>query len=118
MITLLSIFFINSTPVPSAEGATGATAQEKSFSLDGGKTISVNQFQFQGNNGITTEQLQSLLRPYSNTPLAESDLDEIKTRILLLYSTKGYPNAVVTIPPNQKGKTLTIQIKEGKKIKS
>lgn len=137
MITLLTVFFINasSTPGPTgpngangnnmggmgptgptaAPGATGATGQTGSFSLQGGKTITLTSINFSGNKDITSAQLQSIAAPFLNRSFSETDLYELKQRVVLLYQSKGYQNVQVTIPAKQNGSTLTIVIVEGKK---
>lgn len=75
----------------------------------------VRQFEFVGNSGITTAQLERLTNHYLNRTLSESNLSEIKLRIEILYRSKGYANVEVAIAPKQKPDTLTFIIKEGAK---
>lgn len=111
MIWLLSIFFIQSTATP--EGG----AKTPSYALEGGKTVTISSIQFVGNKEIPSQQLQRLLAPYLNRSLSESDINEMKQRIELLYRSKGYDQVVVSIPEKQKSQSLVIQIEEGKKSK-
>ena len=113
MLTALTIIFIHTAL--SGEIAQGPPKSEKSFSLKGGKTITVRKFEFMGNNGVKTAQLERLTNPYLNHVLSETTLSELKLRIEILYRSKGYGNVQVTIPPMKSQDTLTFVIKEGKK---
>ncbi|MBS0629639.1 MAG: hypothetical protein JSS30_05380 [Verrucomicrobia bacterium] len=113
MLTALTIIFIHTALC--TEIAQGPPVNEHSFSLRGGKTIVVRKFEFSGNSGITTTQLERLTNPYLNHSLSESNISEIKLRIEILYRSKGYSGVQVTIPPMKSEDTLTFVIKEGKK---
>jgi hemolysin activation/secretion protein len=115
MLTQIAVILIHSTLCSEiAQGAPPAQS-ERPFSLRGGKTIVVQKFEFEGNSGITTAQLERLTNHYLNRTLSESNLSEIKLRIEILYRSKGYSNVEVAIAPSQKDDTLTFIIKEGKK---
>lgn len=117
MLTALTVIFIHSALCSEiAQGPPPNQKQgEQPFSLRGGRTIMVRQFEFVGNNGITTAQLQRLTNHYLNRTLSESNLSEIKTRIEIMYRSKGFTNVEVSIAPKQKVDTLTFIIKEGNK---
>lgn len=119
MLTILNVIFIHSAFCGEiAEGSEPPSASHQSdqpFSLRGGKTIVIKKFEFSGNSGISTAQLERLTSHYINRPLSESNLVEIKLRIEILYRSKGYAHAEVAISPKQKEGTLTFVIKEGKR---
>lgn len=119
MLNALAVIFIHSALCSElAQGPMPSPAQkpaDQAFSLRGGRTVVVKKFEFTGNSGITTAQLERLTNHYLNRALSESNLSEIKVRIEILYKSKGYSEVEVTIPSNQKEGTLTFAIKEGKK---
>ena len=115
MLQILSILIIHSTPFdevaqgpPPPKGLTGA------FSLEEGKTIQVNQFQFSGNQAISSQDLNKLLSQYKNTMVSKVDLQTIQQNIVSFYKMKGYDDVKVSIPAKQTSETLTIVIVEGK----
>lgn len=117
MLTTLGVILIHSALCSEiAQGAQPAQRlNDKPFSLKGGKTVMVRHFEFVGNSGISTGQLERLTNHYLNRTLSESNLSEIKLRIQILYHSKGYPNVEINIPAMQRENTLTFVIKEGKK---
>lgn len=112
MLEILATFIIYTAPLE--ELAQGPKVPGKELTLQEGKTMSVSQINFSGNTKVTTSQLQRLCKPFLNKNLSESDLFELKRRIKLLYSSKGYPNAQVTIPSKHQKGELMVVIKEGK----
>jgi hemolysin activation/secretion protein len=115
MIILISTFFINASALPQAFPATDPS---KNLSLKGGKTIMVTGVHFTGNKGVSSTQLQYLARSFLNRTLAESDLFELKQRILLLYQSKGFKEVKMTMRLEHKGSILHITIEEEKLYQS
>ena len=89
--------------------------QEKPLTLQPDQTIEVTQFIFSGNQAIATSTLERLTNPYLNKLLSQIDLSNIKQRIKLLYTAKGFSQVEVSVQsPKQKG-IVEIMITEGKK---
>lgn len=117
MLGLLAVIIIHSTPFDELAQSTELPQNNKEFSLKGGRTIVVQEIQFQGNSAISTQQLQRVTNIYLNRPIAESDLAEIQEKVKNLYQNKGYSSVNVMIPAKPKGGVLTVIIDEGKKTK-
>ena len=89
------------------------------LNLQGGETISVTSFTFEGNTMITSADLERLTNPYLNRPLAQADVESVTGRIKALYSQQSHPGVDVyalAVKPNSHA--LTIIIKEKPKKKS
>lgn len=115
MLELLAVIIIHSTPFDEVAQGPDLPQKNQEFSLEGGKTIVVQEIQFQGNSAISTNQLKRMTNIYLNRPLAETDLEAIQNRITGLYHSKGYNQVKVSAAPNQKRGVLSIIIQEGKK---
>lgn len=100
-------------------GAPGSQQQQQppppELFLQGGATVQVDQFVFQGNDLISTDQLEQLVSPFLSRALSQSDLNEIKSRIRLLYQIKGFTGTHVTISGSPLNTIVTITIVEGTK---
>jgi len=81
--------------------------------LEGGATVQANQIVFNGNEKISSEQLQKLVYPFLNRPLAQSDISEIRNRVGLLYQIKGFEGTKVIVSGSPRSTTLMVTIMEG-----
>ena len=85
------------------------------LTLKGGKTVIAEKIEFEGNRAVTTAELNKVVSGYTERFLSQSDLDQIKQQIKKYYQQKGYPDAEVHIPMQQKKNSLLIEINEGKR---
>jgi hemolysin activation/secretion protein len=77
-------------------------------------TITVEQFEFEGNTVFSDEELAEALEPYTNQPLSFSELIEARSQITALYGAAGYTTSGAFIPPQTfEDGVVTVQIIEG-----
>lgn len=91
-------------PIPQDEMSLSAVAQ-----------VVVEQFQFEGNNVFTDEELAEITKDYRDREISAEQLQEVKNKITALYITKGYINSGAIIPDQKVANGIVkIQIIEGK----
>lgn len=93
------------------------TAKEyKAPMIDSGKTIFVKSFSFSGNEHVSSDVLQELVKDYENKELTFSKITELTSSITKYYREKGYFVARAYLPVQnieQNNGVITISIIEG-----
>lgn len=81
----------------------------------GGKTVTVERFEFSGNTLFTDAQLQPLLKDYLGRPLSLTELYEATDRITDHYVAAGYALASALLPAQKiSAGTVQIEVIEGR----
>ncbi|MBX3640462.1 MAG: ShlB/FhaC/HecB family hemolysin secretion/activation protein [Nitrosomonas sp.] len=100
--------FPSSPPVESSEKQT-IKAPEKQIRIE------LESIVFEGNTVFQDKELNTLVKPYLNTPVSIDELEELRRLITQHYIGAGYVTSGATFPPNPlRGKALHIKIIEGK----
>lgn len=77
--------------------------------------IALDQINFEGHTVFSTEELNSLAKPYLHKSVSVDELEELRRLVTHYYIDKGYITSGATFPPNPiQGKTLRIKIVEGR----
>jgi hemolysin activation/secretion protein len=98
---------ITTPPIPSEP-------QERQSTQDQAR-IELESIVLEGNTVFQSDELNTLIKPYLNTPVSIAELEELRRLITQHYISKGYITSGATFPPNPiQGKTLHIKIIEGK----
>ncbi|MEM8828732.1 MAG: ShlB/FhaC/HecB family hemolysin secretion/activation protein [Cyanobacteria bacterium P01_G01_bin.19] len=58
----------------------------------------VKQFKLEGNNVLTAEAIEAILKDYRDRPITFADLLELETKLTRLYTEQGYINSAFVIP--------------------
>lgn len=64
--------------------------------LGAGQTVVIRETVFDGNDAITTGELNKLAKPFLHRPFSQRDLRELEGRIRVYYRGKGYREMVLT----------------------
>jgi hemolysin activation/secretion protein len=84
---------------------------------DVSQTVTVKQFQFEGNTVFTEEELQAEIREYRDRPITFAELLAVEQKITNKYVNAGYINSGAIIPDRQTftqdNAVIKIQIIEG-----
>lgn len=81
----------------------------------GGKTVTVQRFEFRGNTLFTAAQLEPLLKAYLGRPLGLTELYEATDRVTDHYVAAGYALASALLPAQKISEgTVQIEIIEGR----
>lgn len=64
--------------------------------LRAGQTVVIREAVFDGNDVVTTPELDKLVKPYLHRPFSQRDLREVQGRIKVYYRGKGYRDMVLT----------------------
>ncbi len=78
-------------------------------------TITVKQFQFEGNTAFTDEELAEIIQDYTNRPITFAELLQAEAAITKHYIDAKYVNSGALLPTDQNLSTgiVTLQILEG-----
>lgn len=77
--------------------------------------IQVKRFEFTGNTAYTSEELQAVVKEFTNKEISFAELLDARTKITEHYVNNGYQTSGALIPPQTlKDGIVTIQIVEGK----
>jgi hemolysin activation/secretion protein len=63
-----------------------------------GRRVHARAYRFTGNTAITTEELESLAKPYTNREVSFDELAELRDRLTLAYVERGYVTSGAEIP--------------------
>jgi hemolysin activation/secretion protein len=87
-------------------------------SLSTAAKITVKQFIFKGNQVVSTDKLNELVRPYQNREITAEELQEVKNIISRYYVDNGYINSGAIIPDQSVNEgVVLLQIIEGELVK-
>jgi len=76
--------------------------------------ITVTRFEVEGSTVFSREELDAVLKPFSNRPLSFAELFEARSAITQLYLDNGYITSGALIPPQTlPGGVVKIQVIEG-----
>jgi hemolysin activation/secretion protein len=77
--------------------------------------IQVNQFVFDGNDSISSAELNTIAQPYRNQALSIQQLNKLTQQLTEYYQSKGFLLAQAYLPEQEiNGNSLTIAIIEGR----
>jgi hemolysin activation/secretion protein len=78
-------------------------------------TIEVKRFQIEGSTVFDEEELQELIKQYTNRPITFADLLQVETILTRFYNSQGYINSGAVVPQqNIKDGVIKVQIIEGR----
>ena len=78
------------------------------------KRISVERFQIEGNEVFNSQELASVLAPFTNKPLSFSELLQARTAITEYYTKRGYITSGAYIPLQKlEDKVVEVRVIEG-----
>jgi hemolysin activation/secretion protein len=78
-------------------------------------TIEVKRFQIEGSTVFDEEELQELIKQYTNRPITFADLLQVETILTRFYNNQGYINSGAVVPQqNIKDGVIKVQIIEGR----
>lgn len=77
--------------------------------------VTLDHINFEGHTVFSTEELNSLAKPYLHKPVSVDEIEELRRLVTHYYIDKGYITSGATFPTNPiQGKTLRIKIVEGR----
>ncbi|MGI9296200.1 MAG: ShlB/FhaC/HecB family hemolysin secretion/activation protein, partial [Pseudomonadales bacterium] len=83
-------------------------------SLQAGQRVFVRDYHFSGNTVLVDDELESLLKPYSNRDVGFTELAELRDTLTRTYIERGYMTSGAVIPPQTlKNDVLEIRLIEG-----
>jgi hemolysin activation/secretion protein len=78
-------------------------------------TAEVKRFKIEGSTVFDEEELQELIKQYTNRPITFADLLQVETILTRFYNSKGYINSGAVVPQQPiKDGVITVQIVEGR----
>ncbi len=78
------------------------------------QTITVERFEVVGSTVFSSEELAAVTAPFTNRPLSNAELYQVRSAITQFYNDRGYITSGAYIPPQEiRDGVVTIQVIEG-----
>lgn len=99
--------------LPPPDDAAAARSKAKPVTL--AKTVTVDRFEFAGNTLFTTDELDAVVKSYTQRPITLVELYEVADQVSAFYVERGYTLASAVVPAQKVNEgTVRLEIIEGR----